>query len=579
MSPSLDAIVRFRRRDVLTILPLTLIAALGASVWEPPALTAGWLAANLLLMGASQALYRWLGRREHLPESTEAALAAYTFTTTVAYGLLPAVLIAGGQPGAMIAGAAMLAAICLSSTSEFVVSDLIGAASLSSLFATTTITVVAMNRVGGLLSLTVALIALGCAFAYVVKHAMHRRSVEQSLAAATRLAEARGAEAETANAAKSIFLATMSHEIRTPMNGVLGMAQAMAADELPATQRERLVVLQDSGEALLGLLNDVLDVAKIEAGKLECEQIPFDLDSVMKRVNAAFQVQASRKSLTLEVTVAESARGTYRGDPMRVRQILNNLISNALKFTDAGRVDVAVRREGEILEISVSDTGAGMPADRLHKLFGKFQQLDASTTRKHGGTGLGLAICRDLCELMGGTITAESLLGEGSTFTVALRLPRIGEPSAWAAETAEPRQAMEAAAAPRVLAAEDNPVNRLVLSTLLAQIGVEAVVVEDGAQALAAWRAADWDVVLMDVQMPVMDGVMAARTIRETERRQGLARTPIIALTANAMAHHLADYRAAGMDECVAKPVRAEDLFNALDRVLGDNSAPATEVA
>ena len=579
MSPSLDAIIRFRRRDVLAILPMTVIAALGASLWEPPALTAGWLIANLMLMGASQTLYRWLGRQSRLPRSTEPMLAAYTFATTIAYGFLPAVLIAGGQPGAMIAGAAMLAAICLSSTSEFVVSNLIGAASLSALLVTTTIEVVVMGRVGGPLSLTVALIALGCAFAYVVKHAVHRRSIEQSLAEATRLAETRGAEADAANAAKSIFLATMSHEIRTPMNGVLGMAQAMAAGELPAAQRERLAVLQESGEALLDLLNDVLDVAKIEAGKLECEQIPFDLDSVLKGVNAAFQVQASRKSLTLDVTVAESARGTYRGDPMRVRQVLNNLISNALKFTDAGRVDVAVSRKDEVLEISVSDTGAGMPADRLHRLFGKFQQLDTSTTRKHGGTGLGLAICRELCELMGGTIAAESILGEGSTFTVALRLPRIGAPSTQAAETIEPRQAMDAAAAPRILAAEDNPVNRLVLSTLLAQIGVEAVVVEDGAQALAAWRAADWDLVLMDVQMPVMDGVMAARTIRETERRQGLAHTPIIALTANAMAHQLAEYRAAGMDDCVAKPVRAEDLFDALDRVLGDNSEPATEVA
>jgi len=579
MSPSLDAIIRFRRRDVLAVLPMTVIAALGAGVWEPPALTASWLAANLLLMGASQALYHWLGRQSQLPGSTEPMLAAYTFATTVAYGFLPAVLIAGGQPGAMIAGAAMLAAICLSSTSEFVVSNMIGAASLSALFATTTITVVAMNRVGGPLSLVVALIALGCAFAYVVKHALHRRSVEQNLAEAIRLAETRGAEAEAANAAKSIFLATMSHEIRTPMNGVLGMAQAMAAGDLPAAQRERLAVLQDSGEALLSLLNDVLDIAKIEAGKLECEQIPFDLDGVLNSVKAAFQVQAARKSLTLKVAVADSAHGTYRGDPMRVRQILNNLISNALKFTDTGRVDVAVRREGELLEISVSDTGAGMPADRLHKLFGKFQQLDASTTRKHGGTGLGLAICRELCALMDGTITAESLLGEGSTFTVALRLPRIGAPSTQAAEAVEPRQAMDAAVAPRILAAEDNPVNRLVLSTLLAQIGVEAVAVEDGAQALAAWRAGDWDVILMDVQMPVMDGVMAARTIRETERRQGLARTPIIALTANAMAHQLAEYRAAGMDDCIAKPIRAEDLFSALERVLGDNSEPATEVA
>jgi two-component system, sensor histidine kinase len=579
MSPSLDAIIRFRRRDVLVILPLTIVAALGASVWEPPLVTVAWAVVNLALMGFGQALYSWLGRQDNLPRETEPALAGYTFATTAIYSLLPAALVARGDPGAVVAGAAMLAAICLSSTSEFVASYLIGSASLVALYLAAVTGVVIGDQAERPLSLIVALIGSTCFFGYVVKYALHQRSVERGLSDALQLAEARGAEAQAANAAKSIFLATMSHEIRTPMNGVLGMAQAMAAGDLPGPQRERLVVLQESGEALLTLLNDLLDFAKIEAGKLECEQIPFDLESVLNGATAAFSVYAAQKSLVLDTTISEAARGTYRGDPIRVRQILNNLISNALKFTEAGRVDVAVSRDGELLTLAVSDTGPGMPADLLHRLFGKFQQLDASTTRKHGGSGLGLAICRELCGLMGGAITAESVVGQGSTFTATLCLPRIGAPSMQAPDADERRPAMDAANELRILAAEDNPVNRLVLKTLLAQIGVEPVLVEDGAQALAAWRDGAWDAILMDVQMPVMDGVAATLAIRQEERRRGLPRTPIIALTANAMAHQLADYRAAGMDDCVAKPIRAQELYVTLERVLGDEGGEAADGA
>jgi len=579
MSPSLDAIIRFRRRDVLIILPMTLVAALGASVWEPPLVTGAWVVVNLALIAIGQTLYSWLGRQTDLPRETEPALAGYTFATTAIYSLLPAALMARGDPGAVVAGAAMLAAICLSSTSEFVVSYLIGSASLAALYVAAMTGVVVGDHAERPLSLVVALIASTCFFAYVVKYALHQRSVERGLSEALQLAESRGAEAQAANAAKSSFLATMSHEIRTPMNGVLGMAQAMAAGDLPGPQRERLVVLQESGEALLTLLNDLLDFGKIEAGKLECEQIPFDLEGVLNGARAAFAVHAAQKSLALNVTIDEAARGTYRGDPMRVRQILNNLISNALKFTDVGRVDVTVTYDGEILTLAVSDTGAGMPADRLHRLFGRFQQLDASTTRKHGGSGLGLAICRELCELMGGAITAESVLGQGSTFTATLRLPWIGATSTSATEAVERRPTMDPANDLRILAAEDNPVNRLVLKTLLAQIGIEPTLAEDGAQALETWRDGRWDVVLMDVQMPVMDGVAATLAIRAEELRRGLPRTPIIALTANAMAHQLADYRAAGMDDCVAKPIRADELFLALERVLGEESAAAAEVA
>ena len=382
--------------------------------------------------------------------------------------------------------------------------------------------------------------------------------------------------AEAANRAKSDFLATMSHEIRTPLNGVLGMAQAMAADTLPETQRERLAVVRRSGETLLTILNDILDLSKIEAGKLDLEEVDFDIAEVAGAAIAAFGAVAAGKGVELDLRLGETASGVYRSDPTRVRQILNNLISNALKFTDSGQVRVVVERQGGVLELRVSDTGVGIPADRLDTLFQKFTQADASTTRKYGGTGLGLAICRELAEIIGGDIRAESRIGEGTTFIVRLLIPRVGDAMALEAEEAAPRD--WDAAKLRILAAEDNSVNQLVLKTLLSQAGIDPMVVADGAEALAAWREHDWDLILMDVQMPVMDGPTATRAIREAERARGRPRTPIVALTANAMAHQIAEYRAAGMDGFVVKPIDIEKLFIAIEAALdqpGDTEAVA----
>jgi signal transduction histidine kinase/ActR/RegA family two-component response regulator len=382
--------------------------------------------------------------------------------------------------------------------------------------------------------------------------------------------------AEAANRAKSDFLATMSHEIRTPLNGVLGMAQAMAADTLPETQRERLAVVRRSGETLLTILNDILDLSKIEAGKLELEEVDFDIAEVASATVAAFGAVASSKGVDLQLRIGVAAEGVYRSDPTRVRQILNNLISNALKFTEQGQVRVAVERAGDMLEMRVSDTGVGIPADRLDALFQKFTQADASTTRKYGGTGLGLAICRELAEIIGGDIRAESTIGEGTTFIVRLLIPRVGDAMAFESEETAPRD--WDAANLRILAAEDNSVNQLVLKTLLSQVGIDPMVVGDGAEALEAWRDHDWDLILMDVQMPIMDGPTATRAIREAERIRGRARTPIVALTANAMAHQIAEYRAAGMDGFVAKPIDVEKLFAAIEAAL-DQDGDAEAVA
>jgi CheY-like chemotaxis protein len=361
----------------------------------------------------------------------------------------------------------------------------------------------------------------------------------------------------------------MSHEIRTPLNGVLGMAQAMQADALSEPQRQRLAVIRQAGHALTAVLNDVLDLSKIEAGQMQIEATPFDLGETLRMAVAAFGHLAEDKGLDLTLDIDESALGLYRGDPTRLRQVAHNLISNAVKFTASGAVDVTVWRTDEVVRIAVADTGPGIPDDQKGRLFGKFVQLDASTTRRHGGSGLGLAICREISALMGGRITVESVPGQGSTFTFALPLERIGaapEPAGEAeGETAE-RGAL------RILAAEDNEVNRLVLKTLLAQGGADLTVVNDGAQALAAWAGGDWDLVLMDVQMPVMDGMTAVRAIRAREAAEGRRRTPVIALTANAMLHQVEELRAAGMDDHVGKPIDVARLFAAIDAAVASGA-------
>jgi signal transduction histidine kinase/glucokinase/ActR/RegA family two-component response regulator len=397
----------------------------------------------------------------------------------------------------------------------------------------------------------------------ITRSARRARELE-SLAGELR--EARNA-AEAANHSKSAFLATMSHEIRTPLNGVLGMVQAIAFDELAPVQRERLDIIRESGESLLAILNDILDLSKIEAGQLELEEVDFDLRSLMQGAHAAFTAIANKKGVSFSLRLAQGADGAYRGDPTRLRQILYNVVSNALKFTEAGEVRVAAAYEDGQLSLTVADTGIGIDPARLPALFDRFIQADASTTRRYGGTGLGLSICRELAEMMGGTIGAQSEPGRGATVTFRAPIVRVCAGTAGSAAGAHLRPAASAAPEPlhlRVLAAEDNPVNRLVLRTLLHQLGVDPHIVEDGEQAVAAWRDGAWDIVLMDIQMPGLDGVDATRAIRALEAELGRPRTPIVALTANAMAHQISEYLEAGMDTHVAKPIQVQALFHAI---------------
>ena len=394
------------------------------------------------------------------------------------------------------------------------------------------------------------------------------------------LTEARDA-AEAANVLKSQFLANMSHEIRTPLNGVLAMAQIMAMGELSDTQRERLNVVRQSGEALLAILNDVLDLSKIEAGKMELEPIEFELGDIAKHAEAAYGEMAKRKGLNLIIEMDQSAVGRHFGDVGRLRQIASNLVSNALKFTEKGEVRLSLREEDEngreMLHLTVSDTGIGIPAEKIPMLFQKFTQVDSSTTRKFGGTGLGLAICRELAGLMNGRIWVESCEDEGSAFHLLAPLPRVKTAVSAQPAAANTDSAPSLAGGPRpvrVLAAEDNPTNQLVLRTIMQTFGVDLTLVGDGLQAVDAWRAGDFDMILMDIQMPVMDGVAATRLIRETESAAARRRIPIVALSANAMTHQVAEYLAAGMDLHVAKPIELSKLHAALREATEGQSGP-----
>jgi signal transduction histidine kinase len=410
------------------------------------------------------------------------------------------------------------------------------------------------------------------------------RAINETLEARTRALEEANRAAEAANQAKSNFLATMSHEIRTPLNGVLGMVQAMGADDLTPVQRTRLDVIHQSSLALLAILNDVLDISKIEAGKIELEDVAFDIGELMLGAHATFTALAHKKGLSFALDIDPAARGTYRGDPARIRQLVYNLISNALKFTESGEVRVKVDWADDVLKLDVCDTGIGMTPDQVGKLFQKFTQADASMTRRYGGTGLGLAICNELTTIIGGSITVDSDVGVGSTFTIHLPLERLAKPAHGNVAQIEIEiETADIGSDLKVLAAEDNPINQLVLKTLLAQLGIKPVVVDNGEDVVKAWENAAWDIILMDIQMPVINGVEAARAIRKQEAERGLRRTPIVALTANAMAHHILEYRDAGMDGQVSKPIQAGTLFSTIEAVLlsesdGDNEAGPIKV-
>jgi PAS domain S-box-containing protein len=370
------------------------------------------------------------------------------------------------------------------------------------------------------------------------------------------------ARAEEASHTKSMFLANMSHEIRTPLNGVLGMAEVLDGSLEQPDQKRMMRTIRRSGEALLNILNDILDMSKIEAGKLELETVPFNPLDLAGRVEDLHELHAEEKGLGFEVLIGSGVDFARLGDPLRVQQVLHNLISNAIKFTDSGEVIVKLSgRAGMPLVIEVRDTGIGMSPEQLLRLHEEFSQADVSVTRRFGGTGLGMAITRSLIEKMGGSIDVVSELGKGTTIKVSLPLP---------ASTASVEPITEGAVKPvaltglRLLAADDNLTNCAVLEMMLLRLGAEVTIVSDGAQAVEAWAPGRFDAVLLDIAMPVMNGQTALSKIRALEAAQGLPAMPILAVTANVMAHQVAEYISLGFDGCIGKPVSSADLSLAI---------------
>ncbi|HEX8232719.1 MAG TPA: ATP-binding protein [Caulobacteraceae bacterium] len=379
-------------------------------------------------------------------------------------------------------------------------------------------------------------------------------------------------DAEAANRAKSQFLANMSHEIRTPLNGVIGVADILSGTPLDGKQQEMVEIVRSSAASLERLLSDVLDLARVESGRLDIQSEAFDLDEVVSSVAGWGEVKAGEKQVKLRVETAAAGGRRVLGDPGRLRQILANLVSNAVKFTEAGEVVVAVEGPdaGDEWRFHVSDTGIGFDEETRQTIFERFRQADGSITRRYGGSGLGLAISSELARLMGGEMSCESTPGQGSVFTLALGLP--------------PAAALEAPSAPsppesgacerlHILLADDHPTNRKVVEMMLAMTDAELVMVENGLEACEAVEARAFDLILMDMQMPVMDGLTANRRIRQFEAAARRPRTPIIMLTANAMPEHVRASHASGADRHVAKPVQAQVLFAAIHEVVNDNHA------
>ena len=378
-------------------------------------------------------------------------------------------------------------------------------------------------------------------------------------AAALRLARA---EAEAANEAKTTFLTNMSHELRTPLNGVIGVVDLLSQTQQSTYQQELTTIIKTSSDQLRRLIGDILDLARIEAGEVVLNEAPLSLVDMIDDVTAVAGLVAEEKGVAVRRVLSPDLPAHVVGDALRLKQVLTNLVANAVKFTETGAVTLRLDRDGDGYRFEVSDTGIGFDPEQRAAIFGRFQQADGTITRRFGGSGLGLAICSELVTAMGGALDCHSVAGEGSTFWFSLTLAEVDGTSAEAELTVEDTTGLG-----RVLVVDDNPTNRRVAQLILQTIGAEVSCVEDGEQAVAAYASGPFDVILMDMMMPVMDGASATRAIRALEAEQNLPRTPVIMLTANSLPEHVEASLAAGADLHLPKPMNPQSLFDALSRV------------
>jgi signal transduction histidine kinase len=400
-------------------------------------------------------------------------------------------------------------------------------------------------------------------------------AANQCLLKETERANQLASAASAGSRAKGEFLAAMSHEIRTPMNGIIGMIDLLLDTELATDQRNYARTVQQSADALLTILNDILDFSKIEAGKMSLEAIDFDLRQTVESVVELLAERAKSKGIKLLWSVAPGMPETLRGDPHRLRQVLLNLMSNAIKFTEHGEVAVELSSRGESGKVyfDVRDSGIGLSEESRLKLFQPFTQADASTTRKFGGTGLGLAICRKLVELMGGTIEVASTEGNGSTFSFNVHLEKClasGSVSTASPAGAPAQNRPGGGPVMRILLVEDNLVNQMVSTHQLRKLGCDIEIANNGLEALAAWQRGAHDMIFMDCQMPEMDGFEATRKIRALEQARSLAPIPIIAMTAAAMEGDRESCLQAGMDDYISKPVKISEIEKLMKRNFPD---------
>jgi signal transduction histidine kinase/CheY-like chemotaxis protein len=563
------------RNRVVQGLGMSMVALAGLSVLPWPMVLA-WTLVAVAAAAVEHHVLRLIARPGAAPAARRAAPVLRVFVTTL-YALAAFALISEGGAGERLFAVALMSASMVHVLMRYYRSPWILAASMSPYVLILAVVSVGLMRSalqqGNLFGALVATFTLGTFLLQVWSARAQLSDTWTELMAAREAAEAREHAADAANRAKSEFLATMSHELRTPLNGVLGMTQALTADRLTRVQRERVSIIKRSSESLLAVLNDLLDLSKIEASALELEEVEFDLEHLVRGVIAAYRSLAAKKGLAFDFSVSEEVRGRYLGDSARIRRILYSLCDNAVKFTQRGGVTLRVDGAAGRVVFHVDDTGIGVADDDLSHLFEGFFQADGTLARRYGGAGIGLAICGELTALMGGVVAASSKLGEGSTFTLTLPL-KPADAVAAPGPAESPREDPERHEELRVLAAEDNPTNQLVLKTLLASAGIEPTLVADGRQAVDAWERQAWDIVLMDIQMPEMNGLDATLAIRRRELETGRIRTPIVAVTANAMTHQVVEYEAAGMDGVVAKPVDLANLLQVMELALTEADIP-----